>query len=201
MSVGNLRSKLPTATFPSVLQSVTTDRIFFIRTSVGNYRWKVFVGSYRLNYKRKSFRIKKKGGSLTWRFWRVIFSDGFKTTARTVTWTVRCLHCRWNHRGIWNGRSVRRRVNFSIRITDDITDRIPSVKPSEKVNICQLCRPSPSLFFLLLPNPNSPHLQTTSPPSPPNKNLPHISITSYISWSFMVITSVFWFTNEFYQFL
>ena len=28
------------------------------------------VGSYRLNYGRKSFRIKKKGGSLTWRFWR-----------------------------------------------------------------------------------------------------------------------------------
>jgi len=39
----------------------------------------------------------------------------------------------------------------------------PSVKPSEKVNICtcQLCWPSPPLFLLLLPNPNSLHLQTT----------------------------------------
>jgi len=53
----------------------------------------------------------------------------------------------------------------------------PSVKPSEKVNICPLCRPWPPLFPLLLPNPNSPHLQTTSPP---NKNLPHLSTTSYI---------------------
>jgi len=56
-----------------------------------------------------------------------------------------------------------------------------SVKPLEKVNICQLCQPSPPLFLLLLPNPNSPHLQTTSPPLPPNKNLPHINTTSYIS--------------------
>jgi hypothetical protein len=35
------------------------------------------------------FVVKKKNGSLTWRFWRVIFSDGitdgFKKTARTVT--------------------------------------------------------------------------------------------------------------------
>ena len=192
MSVGNLRSKLPTATFPSVLQSVTTDENF---PSV--------VTDWITD--RRVFEFKKKGGSLTWRFWRVIFSDGitdgFKTTARTVTWPIHRLHCRRNHRGIWNGRSVRWRVNFFVRITDGIIDGIPSVKPSEKVNICQLCRPSPSLFLLLLPNPNSPHLQTTSPPSPPNKNLPHISTTSYISWSFVVTESVFWFTDEFYQFL
>jgi len=60
----------------------------------------------------------------------------------------------------------------------------PSVKPSEKVNICQLCRPSPPVFLLLLPNPNSPHLQTTSPPSSPNKNLPRINTTSYIFLKF-----------------
>jgi len=83
--------------------------------------------------------------------------------------------------------------------TDSPTE-YPSVKPSVKVNICQLCRPSPPLFLLLLPNPNSPHLQTTSPPSPPKKSLPHISTTSYISWSFVVTTSVFWFTEGFYQF-
>ena len=81
----------------------------------------------------------------------------------------------------------------------------PSVKPSEKVNICPLYRPSPPLFLLLLPNPNSPHLQTTSPPPlpapPQNKNLPHLSTTSYISWCFVVRVSVFWFTDGFYQIL
>jgi len=117
MFVGNLRSKLPADTFLSVIQSITTDGIFFVRNSVSNYRRKVFIGSYRLNYKRKSFRI-KKSGSLMWRFWRVIFSDGFKTTARTMTWPVRRLNCWWNHRGIWNGRSVRWHVDFSVRITD-----------------------------------------------------------------------------------
>jgi len=47
---------------------------------------------------------------------------------------------------------------------------IPSGKPSVKVNICPLHRPSPPLFLLLLPNPNSPHLQTTSPPPPKQKS-------------------------------
>ena len=56
ISVGNLRSKLPTDTFPSVIQSVTTDGPFSVRNSVGNYRRKFSVGSYRLNYGRKSFR-------------------------------------------------------------------------------------------------------------------------------------------------
>jgi hypothetical protein len=128
MSVCNLRSKLPTKNFLSVIQSVTTNKNFSFRNAVGNYRRKIFVGSYRLNYVRTSFRIEKKGGSLTWRFWRVIFSDeltdGFKTTARTVTWPVRHLNCRWTHRGIWNGRSVRWRVDFSVRITDVITDEV-----------------------------------------------------------------------------
>jgi hypothetical protein len=58
--VGNLRSKLPTDTFPSVIQSITTDGPFFVRNSVGNYRRKISVCSYRLNFGRKSFRIKKK---------------------------------------------------------------------------------------------------------------------------------------------
>jgi hypothetical protein len=38
-------------------------------------------------------------------------------------------------------------------------------------------------------------------PLPPNENLPHLSTTSYISWSFVVTASMFWFTDEFYQFL
>ena len=73
ISIGNLRSKLPTETFPSVIQSVTTDKNFSVRNSVGNYRRKLSIGSFRLNYGRKSFWIKKKGGSLRGWFWRVIF--------------------------------------------------------------------------------------------------------------------------------
>jgi len=122
ISVDNLRSKLPTDTFPSVIQSVTTDGPFSVHNSVSNYRRKFSVGSYRLNYGRKSFRIKKKGGSLTWRFWRVIlfrriqndspYSDvtgsPFKLptdSPRDLKWqirTVTCLCVRQNHR-----RSVR----------------------------------------------------------------------------------------------
>jgi hypothetical protein len=126
ISIGNLRSELPTDTFPSVIQSVTTDGKFSVRNSVGNYRRKYSVGSYRLNYKRKSFRIKKKAGR-----WRGGFGGHFfpmtsptdsKTTARTVMWPVRRLHYRRTHRGIWNGRSVRWRVYVSVRITDVITD-------------------------------------------------------------------------------
>jgi len=204
ISVGNLRLKLPTDTFPSVIQSVTTDEIFSVRNSVGNYRRKVSVGSYRLNYGRKSFRIKKKGGSLTWRFWRVIcFSTESPTDSKR--------------------QSVQWRDRFAVSIADGLTEgfemadpysdvsmflsesptECPSVKLSEKVNIWQLWRPTPPLFLLLLLNPNSPHLQTTSPPSPPPKkiNLPHINTTSYISWSFVVTASVFWFTDGFYQFL
>ena len=122
MSVGNLRLKLPTDTFPFVLQSVTTDGPFSVRNSVGNYRRKIFISSYRLNYGRKSFRIKKKGGSLTWRFWRVIFfrrnhrriqndspysdvtGSPFKLptdSPRDLKWqirTVTCLCFRQNHR-------------------------------------------------------------------------------------------------------
>ena len=99
-------------------------------------------------------------------------------------------------------RSMQWRVYFPVRIADEVTDGfIPLVNPSEKVNIWPLCRPSPSPFLLLLPNPNSPHLQITSPPSHPNKILPHLSTTSCISWSFVVTTSLFWFTDGFYQFL
>jgi len=105
--VGNLRLKLPTETFPSIIQSVTTDEPFFIRNSV--------------------FRIKKKGRSLMWRFWQVIFfwriqndssySDvtglPFKLptdSPRDLKWqihTVTCLCFHQNHRRIfcrWNCR-------------------------------------------------------------------------------------------------
>jgi len=61
----------------------------------------------------------------------------------------------------------------------------PSGKPSEKVNIRQLCRPSPPLFLLFLPNPNSPNLQTTSLPSPQTK-------ISLISAQQVIFLEVLW---------
>jgi len=61
----------------------------------------------------------------------------------------------------------------------------PSVKPSENVNKCPLCRPSPPLFLLLLPNPNYPHLQITSPPSPQTK-------ISLISAQQVIFLEVLW---------
>ena len=117
----------------------------------------------------RMFRIKKKairwsGGFCGW-FFPTESPRDLKRQLRTVTWPVHRLKCRRNYRGIQNGRSVRWRVLFAVRIADRLTDRIcPSVKPSEKVNICPLCRPSPPLFLLLLPHPNSPQLQTTTPP-------------------------------------
>ena len=54
-----------------------------------------------------------------------------------------------------------------------------------------------SFFFLISTLPIC-----KQPAPPPNKNLPHLSTTSYyISWSFVVTASVFWFTDGFYQFL
>jgi len=127
ISVGNLRSELPTDTFPSIIQSVTTDGKFSVRNSVGNYRQKYSVGSYRLNYGRKSFRIKKKTGRWRGGFGGSFFSDditdGFKNDSlysdvtgapftlptdspRDLKWqirTVMCLCFRQNHR-----RNIRR---------------------------------------------------------------------------------------------
>jgi hypothetical protein len=62
MSVGNLRLKLPTDTFLSVIQSITTGGQFSVRNSVGNYQQKISGGSYQLNYGRKIFELKKKAG-------------------------------------------------------------------------------------------------------------------------------------------
>jgi hypothetical protein len=127
MSVGNLRLKLPTDTFPSVLQSVTTDGIFFIRNSVSNYRQKLFLGSYRLNYGRKSFWIKKKRRVADvevlagYFFWRIqndspysdVTGSLFKlptASPRDLKWQIRTVTCRsfcQNHRRSfrrWNRR-------------------------------------------------------------------------------------------------
>ena len=69
--------------------------------------------------------------------------------------------------------------------TGHVTVRAVFLNPSEKVNICQLCRPSPPLFLLLLPNPNSPHLQTTSPP-------PRQTKISLISAQQVIFLEVLW---------
>jgi len=195
ISVGNLRSTLPTDTFPSVIQSVTTDGPFSIRNSVGNYRRKIFVGIYRLNYGRKSFRIKKKTGR--WRggfgelfFFRRIQKDSpyndvtgspFKMpteSPRDLKWqirTVTCLCVRQNHRQSFRRWNRRKKLIY-----------VSSADP---------LLPYFSFFFLI------PTLPICKQPAPPKKNLPHISTTSYISWSFVVTASVFWFTDGFYQFL
>ena len=161
--------------FPSVIQSVKTDANFS--------------------------EFKKKAGRWRGGFGGLFFSDGFKTTARTVP-------VKWCDRfavyisdGLTEGFEMTDPYGDVSMFPSESPTEFSSGKPSEKVNIWQLWRPTPPLFLLLLPNPNSPHLQTTSPPSPPQINLPHISTTSYISWSFVVTTSVFWFTDGFYQFL
>jgi hypothetical protein len=160
-----LRSKLPTNTFPSVIQSVTIDGLFSVRNSVGNYRQKISVGSYRLNYERKSFRIKKKDGSLTWRFWWVIFfrriqndssysdvtGSPFKLptdSPRDLKWqirTVTSLCVRQNHR-----QSVRRKKLIYVHVS--------SADP---------LLPYFSFFFLI---PTLPICKQPAPPPPQKKS-------------------------------
>jgi hypothetical protein len=69
-----------------------------------------------------------------------------------------------------------------------------SVNPSAKVNISPLCRPSPP-YFSFFPIPTLPSCKQPAPF--PKKNLPLLSTTSHISCSFLVTTSVFWFTDGF----
>jgi hypothetical protein len=116
--------------FPSVIQSVKTDENFSVRNSVGQYRRTFFVCVLPTELRTEKFPNLKKGWSLTWRFWRVIcfrwnrqrIQKDCPYSARKVMWLVRRLNFRWNHRGIWNGRSVRWHVYVSVRITGVITD-------------------------------------------------------------------------------
>jgi hypothetical protein len=109
-----------------------TDGIFLSVFWGWNYRRPLSVCNSVCNYGRKIFRILKKGGSLTWRFWRVIFfrrnhrriQNDSPYSARTVMRPVRRLNYRRTHRGIWNGKSVRWRVYVSVRITNVITDGV-----------------------------------------------------------------------------
>ena len=113
-----------------------------------------------------------------WRFlWVILPTDSSrdsKSQLRTVTWPIHRLTCRRNHRGIQNEISVQWRALFTVRIANGITDEIiMSVNPSAKVNICPFYRLSPPVFLLLLPNPNSSYLQTTSPPKQKSPSSQH----------------------------
>ena len=117
------------------------------------------------------FRLKKKGGLLTWQFLQVILPTesprDSKWQLRTVTWPILRSNCWRTHRGIQTRISMQWRDLFIVRITNGI--RL-SVSPSAKVNIWPLYQPSPLLFLLLLPHPNSRLLQTTTPPQKKNLN-------------------------------
>jgi hypothetical protein len=100
---------------------------------------------------------------------------------RDLKWQIRTVTCRLfrqNHRRT-HRRSVRRWNRRKKLIYVSFADPL---------------LPYFSFFFLI------PTLPTCKQPAPPNKNLPHISTTSYISWSFVVTAFVFWFTDGFYQF-
>jgi len=150
----------------SVIWGHNYRQTFFVYHSAGIYRRTHSIGIYRQNDRRNIQN--KKGYSLLWRFLRVILLTesprDSKRQLRTVTWPIHHLKCRRNHRGIQTRSSVQWRALFTVRMADGLTDGIIlSVSLLVKVNIYPLCRPSPFLFLLLLPHPNSPLLQSTSP--------------------------------------
>jgi hypothetical protein len=133
---------------------IITNGHYFIRTSISIYRWNPAVGIYRQNYRRNIQNLIKKAVR-----WHRAFCMRFY---------------RWNHWGIQTRISVQWRDQFSVRIANGITDRMnPSVIPSAKVNILPLCWPSPPIFLLLLPHPNSPLPNCKQPPPP--KKIPLLS--------------------------
>jgi len=109
-------------------------------------------------------------------------TDGFKKTARTVIaiYIANGVTDGFEMANLYGDVSIFPSESSMVSPTD-----IPSGKPSVKVNICPLHRLPPPLFLLLLPNPNSPHLQTTSPPSPQTK-------ISLISAQQVIFLEVLW---------
>jgi len=175
-------------TFPSVIQSVTTDG-----------KCLSVVTDWITDRKVSEFK-KKRVANVEVLEGLFLPTDAPTDSKRQpVQWRDR--FAIYNVDGITEGFEMLDPYGDVLIFPSESSTAFLSVKPTEKVNICPLCRPSPPLFLLLLPNPNSPHLQTTSPPSRPNTNLSHLSTTSYISWSFVVTAFVFWFTDGFYQFL
>jgi len=154
---------------------------------------------------KKFLNLKKKAGRWRGGFGRLFVSDGitdeFETTARTLMWPVRRLNCRRTHRGMWNGRSVRWRVYVSVSYQCHNRRSFRRWNRRKKLiydSSADPLLPYFSFFFLI---PSLPICKQPAPLPPKKKNLPYISTTSYISWSFMVTASVFWFTDGFYQFL
>jgi len=101
---------------------------------------------------------------------------------RDSKWQIRMVTCRFfrqNHRRLFRRWNRRKKLIYVL-----------SADP---------LLPYFSFFFFLIPTLSI--CKQPAPPPPPNKNLPNLSTTSYISWSFVVTTSVFWFTDGFYQFL
>ena len=148
ISVGNLRSELPTDTFSSVIQSVTTDGKVFELKKRRVADVEVLAGHF---FRRHHRRIQK---------WQ------------PVQWRDRCTV--YITDGLTEGFEMADPYgDVSMFPSESQTwspTEYPSVNPSRKVNIWQLWRPTPPLFLLLLSNPNSPHLQTTSPPPPKKKS-------------------------------
>jgi hypothetical protein len=179
MSVGTLRSKLPTDHFPSVIQSVTTDG------KVSELKKKSWVADVEVlagYFFRQTHRQIQNNSP---------YSDvtglPFKLpteSPRDLKWQIRTVTCRFfhqNHRR-HHKRKVCRWNRWKKLIYVSSTDPL---------------LPYFSFFFLI------PTLSICKQPAPlpPYKNLSHINTTSYISWSFVVTASVFWFTDEFYKFL
>jgi len=192
MSVGNLRSKLLTDTILSVLRSVTTDGKFLLVVTDWITDGKVFVVK-----KRRVADVEVLAGYFFWWNHRWIQKDSpyndvtgspFKLpteSLRDLKYQIRTVMCRLfrqNHR-----RFHRRIVHRWNR-----WEKLIHVRSADPL------LPYFSFFFLI---PTLPICKQPAPPPPQDKNLPHISTTSYISWSFMVTASVFWFTDGFYRFL
>jgi len=175
MYVGNLRSKLPTKTFPSVIQLVTTDEN--LPSVVTDW---ITDGKVSELKKRRVTDVEVLAGYFFRRNHQRIqndnpYSDVTGSPFKLPTESLR----------VWNGRSEWWHVDFLSESPTYSPTEFPSVKPSKKVNICKLCWPSPPLFLLLLPNINSPHLQTTSPPPPKTK-------ISLISAQQVIFLEVLW---------
>ena len=182
MSVGNLRSKLPTDNFSSVIQSVTIDGNFSVRNSIGNYQRKISVCSYRLNYRRKSFWILKKRRVadvevLAGYFFRRIQNDSpysdvtgspFKLltdSPRDLKWQIRTITCRFfrqDHRRSFH-RWNRRKTLIYVSSTDPLL-------------------PYFSFFFLI---PTLPICKQPAPPPPQTK-------ISFISAQQVIFLEVLW---------
>jgi len=151
ISVGNLRSKLPTDTFPSVIQSVTTNGNFSVCNSVGS------VVTDGITDEKVSELKKRRVADV-----EVLAGHSFPTTSPTdskttpVQWCDRCavyitdgLVEGFEMADLYGDVSMFSSESQTWSPTDSPTE-YPLVNPSVKVNICQLCRPSPPLFLLLL---------------------------------------------------